>query len=250
MDGCAVPPCPPGPVELGRPAAAQPGSGPAAGRDHPTVLTHEAAAEVRGVELHAPDRFVHRSKLGHREGRADERCRDARDLELDPDALDRVADDPQMVERELDPLLEDVRGGDERGVGCVGAGDDRSHVARNGEVRDGDDVHARVAAGIAVGAELGQQAGDVDAGLLGELASRRLVQRLFRALEPTGNRPHALERLLPSLDEENVEHALGHGQDDHVHRDGEGRELARVVPGRDVRLSCSCRHDSYLCTWF
>ena len=36
-----------------------------------------------------------------------------------------------------------------------------------------------------------------DAGLLGELASRRLVQRLFRTLEPTGNRPHALERLLP-----------------------------------------------------
>ena len=141
-----------------------------------------------------------------------------------------------MVERELDPLLEDVRGGDERGVCRVGAGDDRSHVAQDGEVRDRDDVHARVAPGIAVGAELGQQARDVDAGLLGELASRRLVQRLFGTLEPAGNRPHALERLLPSPDEQNVEDALGHGQDDDVHRDGEGRELARVVPGWNVRL--------------
>jgi hypothetical protein len=39
----------------------------------------------------------------------------------------------------------------------VGAGDDRSHVAEDGEVRDDDDVHTRVASGIAVGAELGQQ---------------------------------------------------------------------------------------------
>jgi hypothetical protein len=75
-------------------------------------------------------------------------------------------------------------------VCCVGAGDDRSHVAKDGEVRDSDDVHARVASGIAVGAELGQLARDVDAGLFGELAPRRLVQRLFRTLEPTGNRPH------------------------------------------------------------
>ena len=35
-----------------------------------------------------------------------------------------VADDSQVVERELGALLEDVRGGDEGGVRCVGAGDD------------------------------------------------------------------------------------------------------------------------------
>src|SRR6266511_1628742 len=249
MDGCAVLPSPPGAVKLSGPSAARPGSRRAAGRDHPTVLAQEAAAEVRGVELHAPDRLVHRSQLGHREGRADKARGDARDLELDADALDCVADDSQVVERELGPLLEDVRGGDERCVCRVGAGEDRPHVAKDGEVRDGDDVHARVASGIAVGAVLGQRARDVDARLLGELASRRLVQRLFRTLEPTGNRPHSLMRRLPPPDEKNVEYALGHGQDDHVHRDGEGRELARVVPV-DARLPRSCRHDSYPRTRF
>src|SRR6266508_4950679 len=95
VDGCAVVPCPSGAVELGGPSAARPRSGRAAGRDHPAVLADEAAAEVRGVELHAPDRLVHRSELGQGEGRADEGRRDARHLELDPDALDRVADDSQ-----------------------------------------------------------------------------------------------------------------------------------------------------------
>ena len=123
--------------------------------------------------------------------------------------------------------------------------DDRPDVAQHGEVRDRDDVHARVAPGIAVGAELGQQARGVDAGLLGELAPRRLVQRLVGTLEPAGNRPHALERLLAAADEQHVEHALGHGQDDDVDRDGEGRELRRVVAGGDVRTRCSCHHDYY-----
>ena len=68
---------------------------------------------------------------------------------------------------------------------CVGAGDDRPDVSQDGEVRDRDDVRARVASGIAVGAELGQQARDVDARLLGELASRRLVQCLL-GLNPPG----------------------------------------------------------------
>ena len=160
-------PRPPGAIQLGRPAAAGPRSGHAARRDHPAVVTDEASAEVRRVELNAPDRLVDGSELGHGEGRADERRRDARDLELDADALDGVANDSEVVEGELDPFLEDVRRGDKRCVLGVGAGDDRSHVAKNGEVRDRDDVHARVASGIAVRAELGQQAGDVDAGLLG-----------------------------------------------------------------------------------
>ena len=160
-------------------------------------------------------------------------------------------DDPQVVERQLDPLLEDVGDRDERGVCRVRSGDDRSYLAKDGEVADGDDVHSGVSSGIAVGAELGQQAGDVDAGLLGELAPRGLVQCLVRTLEPTGHRPHSFERLLPSPDEKDVEHAaLGHGQDDHVHRDGEGGKLARVVPRRDVRHRRSCRHDSYSYTEF
>ena len=141
----------------------------------------------------------------------------------------------EVVEGELEPLLEDVRDGDERSVRRVGAGGDRADVAKDGEVPDRDDVHARVAPRVAVGAELGQQARDVDAGLLGELAPCRLVERLVGALEPAGRRPHALERLLPAPDEEGVQDAVDHGQDDHVDRDREGGERARVVAGRDVR---------------
>ena len=56
-----------------------------------------------------------------------------------------------MVERELDPLLEDVRDGDERGMRRVRAGGDRPDVAEDGEVPDRDDVHPRVASRVAVG---------------------------------------------------------------------------------------------------
>ena len=88
--------------------------------------------------------------------------------------------------------------------------------------------------GIAVGAELGQQARGVDAGLLAQLALRRLVERLGRALEAARDRPHALERRLAAAHEQDVQHAVGHRQDHDVDRDRERRELRRVVPGRRV----------------
>ena len=118
-----------------------------------------------------------------------------------------------MVERELDLPVEDVGDGEQGGGRRVGAFDDRPDVAQHGEVRDGHDVHARVAAGIAVCAELRQQACAGDAGLLGELALRRLLERLVRALEAARDRPHPLERRLAAADQEDVEQAFGHGQD-------------------------------------
>ena len=184
------------PVELRGPAAGRPGLRPAPGRDHPAVLGDDAAPEVRGVELHAPDRLVHRAQLGHRERRPDERSRDARDLELDAHALDRISHDAQVVERQLELLVEDVRGRHERSFGCIGPGDERAHVADHREVRDGDDVHAGIAPGIAVGAELLQQACRVDAGLLPQLSERCSVECLRGPLEAAGDGPHALERRL------------------------------------------------------
>ena len=44
--------------------------------DYPAVLGDDAAAEVGGVELHAPDGLVHCPQLGHRERRPHERGRD------------------------------------------------------------------------------------------------------------------------------------------------------------------------------
>src|SRR5439155_25260693 len=77
LDRRAVAPRPSGPVELSGSAATRPGSSGAASRNHPAVSSHEASAEVCGVELNAPDRLVHRTELGHGEGRADEGSRDA-----------------------------------------------------------------------------------------------------------------------------------------------------------------------------
>jgi hypothetical protein len=121
----------------------------------------------------------------------------------------------------------DVGGGHEIGLGGVRARGDRAHIAEHREVADGDDVHARVAPGVAVGAELREQAGDVDARLLGQLAPGRLVQRLVRPLEAARDRPHPLEGLLAAADEQHVERALDHGQDHDVDGDREGGELRR-----------------------
>ena len=91
-----------------------------------------------------------------------------------------------MVERELELAVEHVGDRDERGVRCVRAGDDRTDVAKHREVGDGHDVHAWIAFGVAVGAELGQQARRIDAGLLGELPLRRLVKVSVGRLKPPG----------------------------------------------------------------
>ena len=77
---------------------------------------------------------------------------------------------------------------------------------------------------------------DADAGLLTQLALRCLVERLGRTLEAARDRPHALERRLATTDEQHVQQALGHGQDDDVDRNRERREVGRVVVGRNARV--------------
>ena len=129
VDRAAAAPRAAGAVELRGPAAGRAGPRAAPGRDHPAVLGDDAPPEVRGVELHAPDRLVHGPQLGEGERRPDERRRDARDLELDADALDRVAHDLQMVEREVDLAVEHVGDGDQRRRCGVRAADDRADVA-------------------------------------------------------------------------------------------------------------------------
>src|SRR5439155_6298120 len=91
-----------------------------------------------------------------------------------------------------------------------------------------------------VGTELPQQARAVDAGLLEQLALCRLVERLLRALEAAGDRPHALEGRDAAADEQDVQPPLRHRQDDDVDCDRERRELVRVVG--------SCLHDHYATT--
>ena len=118
----------------------------------------------------------------------------------------------------------------------VGARYHVSDVSQHRQVGDRDDVHARVAAWIAVRAKLREHARGVDAGLLAELALRGFVERLGGSLEAAGYRPHVLERRLATADEQHVQHAAGHRQDHDVDRDGEGRKLGWVVAGRRVGI--------------
>lgn len=100
------------------PAAAGAGPGAAPCGDNPaflSVLGDDAAAEVGGVELHAPDGLVDRPQLGEGERSADEGGGDAGDLELNAQALHGVVHNAQVVEREFD-----------RSVEYIGARDDRS----------------------------------------------------------------------------------------------------------------------------
>ncbi len=179
--------------------------------------------------------------------RADERRREARELEVHANALDGIAHDPRVIERELELPVEHVGYGDQRGVCSIGSTGDIAHLAQHREVGNRHHVHPRVAPRIAVGAELAQHPRAVDTGLLAELSARRLVERLGGALEAAGNRPHPLERRHASTYEQQLKPAVGHGQDHYVHRHRERRELRWVVVRRDPCVSCFGRHDSY-CT--
>ena len=236
----------PGAIELRRLAAARSGPRAPARRNDPAALGEHGPAEVRAVELHAPDGFVHGSQLGQRERRSHEGRGDASELEVGADPLHGVAHDLRVVERQLDLAGQSVGDGHEAGGDGVRARRDVAHLAQHREVGDGDHVHARVAPGVAVGAELRQQARAVDAGLLDELTLRGLVQRLVGPLEAAGDRPHALIRRHPAAHEQDVQPAVGHGEDDHVHRHRERRELRGVVARRHSRIGGSGHHDPYL----
>src|SRR6476661_3967376 len=113
MDRSAVIPGPPRAVELRRPATRPTRPGAAARRNDPTFLGHDSAPEVRSVELDAPYGLVDRAKLGQSERRPNERRRDARELEFAANAVDRVTHDLQVVERQVDLALQDIRNGNQ-----------------------------------------------------------------------------------------------------------------------------------------
>src|SRR5947199_10387841 len=97
-----------------RAATGRPRSGAAPRRNDPTLLGHDSATEVRSVELYTPGGLVDRAQLGQGERGPDERRRDARELELLPNALDRVPHDLQVVECQVDLSLQNVGDGDQR----------------------------------------------------------------------------------------------------------------------------------------
>ncbi len=232
MDRTAVAPRPSRAIELGGPAARRARLSSAAGRDHPAVLLDDAAPEVRGVELHPPDGLVHRPELGQGERRSHESGRDARDLELDANALDGVAHDLQMVERQVDPPLSTS----ETGTSAATAASVPAMTAPTSRSTARYPTVTTFMRGSRSGSPYApnwvSRLGDVDSRFLDQLSSRSLVQGLGGTLEPARDRPHSLERRFATLHEQHVELARGHGEDHHVDRDGEGRELRRVVADR------------------
>ena len=192
-----------------------------------------------------PDGLIHRAQLGQGERCSDERRGDARDLELNADTLDRIAHDPQVIECQYDLSVEHVGHRDQGGCCSIRARHDCPNVADQCEIRDRHDVHSRVALRIAVGTELAHQARGIDAGLLGQLPLRRLVQRFAGTLEATRDRPHPLERRLTTTHQQHVEHALGHGQDHHIHRHCERREPRRIVVQRRFSIFGFGHQDPY-----
>ena len=132
-----------------------------------------------------------------------------------------------MVEGELQGTVEHVGDGPQPGVVGVGARFDPPDLGRDGEVADGHHVAPRVATGVAVGAELREVLGGVDAGLLAQLADRGLVERFVGMLEAAGQRPRPFVRVGLTPHEQHHQSAVDDAHDHHVDRHGE----RRVVPG-------------------
>ena len=110
-------------------------------------------------------------------------------LELGAGPSDGVVEDAAVVEGQLEITVEHVGDRPQPGVGGVGAGDELADIRRHREVGDGDDVAPRVASRVAVGAELGEVAGRLDAGLLPQLTGGGVVERLVGPLEAARDRP-------------------------------------------------------------
>ncbi|GAA1116549.1 hypothetical protein GCM10009663_66000 [Kitasatospora arboriphila] len=132
----------------------------------------------------------------------------------------------------------------------VGAGLRIGQVGGEGEVGDGDHVHARVTIGGTVAAELlqvdaaeggGGLQGALQAGLLGELADGGAGEVLLsRAEEAAGQRPAALVGRLAALDQQDVQLVGAQRQGDHVDGDGDGGVGTRVV-GREPGVLAAAR---------
>ena len=167
------------------------------GITHP-VVGGDASTEVRAVELHAPHRLVHGAQLGERERGADECRREARHLEIGAHSAIASLTIRRWSNASVDLPSSTSDTATSDGGGGVGAGGDRPTSRSTARYAHRHHVHARIALRIAVRAELGQQARGIDAGLLAQLSLGGLVQRLGGQLEAARDRPHALERRLPT----------------------------------------------------
>lgn len=190
-----------------------------------SLAVGDLPAEVPRVEGHVPDDLVHVTQVADGELALAEAGGQRRVLQLGPGALDRVAQDLVVVERESGPHLLDRGPAGATGIRARG---------RDGQVRGDRKVgHAdhpapRIAVRGSVGSQLLQvqvRAVQGQAGLFGELAFGRVGQILAVQHEPAGQGGLAAIRLDAALDDEDLELVLADGQYCQVNGQGEGGEL-------------------------
>ena len=205
-------------------------------------LVKQGPAEVGGVEAGRPHRLVHGAQFAEGELGSDERGGQVAGLEVGSGPLHRVSDDAPVVEGQLEAAVDHLGDRPQRGVVGIGPGSQPTHVGQHREVGDGDHVHAGVAVGVAVGAELGEPHHALDAGLLTELSGGGLIQGFVGSLEAAGQRPRPPVGLAAASDQQHLQLGLIHGEDDHVDGDGEaGEGVGVVVVGRSTGR-CPSRH--------
>ena len=140
--------------QRGRAPALGPGSGLRAATRLEGAARPKVAVEVAGIEPLAPDHFVDSAKLADRERRWAELRRESRVLELGAGALNRILDDPFVVESQSDRTALYLRHRRQDRRSCVPAVSRRRQIGAEGQVRDRDDPHAGVAVRRAVAREL------------------------------------------------------------------------------------------------
>ena len=140
--------------------------------------------------------------------------------------VDSMIEDSLMVEGKR---LGQVGHGKPAGVGGVGVGAQNEPVAgKQGSVGDGNDPGARVAAGVAEGAEL-FQGNTYHTSLFGQFAAGGSFQRLVRPDKAAGQGPLLREGPRLALDEQQMQALVTEREKDDVHCDRGAREDGRVV---------------------
>jgi hypothetical protein len=144
-------------------------------------------------------------ELFREQGQAD---RSVSDAPLEP--VERGGEDLVVVEGQVErrPGIEPVGG-----LGVVAAGDLRGRTADDGRVGQADRPPARVAARVGEDANELDRSGDVEPGLLAQLAPGASLDRLVDVEEAAGECPLAGERVLLPPDQEDAQSRLGERED-------------------------------------
>jgi hypothetical protein len=182
---------------------------------HQDAEQRHLAPEVSLVHRPPQNRLVHLLQLTQRELLRQELEAGGRVFELVHEPLQRIGEDPLVIERERQMLARRAPHRRPR----VGASDERRRFSREQRVvRDGHDAATWITVRVAEGEELLEE--DVrHAGLLFELATSGSLERLALANESTRQRPATLEGRNAPPDQQDLQLARAQREDHEIDRD-------------------------------